>query len=204
MKSGRRDGTEGARTRAAILDATAAIMREEGYAAVTSRRVAERASLRPSLVHYHFGSMEELLLTLYKRTEEEYLARHIDVLTSDDPFGNLWRFVTDPSGTQLVLEFIALAGHNKAVREEMARSGEIVRKVEIAFFSKLLKTVDVDHQEFPPAVVSFLIAAAARALVTEDALGISSGHAEVRAFFERRLRALPKKRVDAASDADGA
>ena len=45
--------------------------------------------------------------------------------------------------------------------------------------------------------------AAARALVTEDTLGISSGHAEVRSFFERRLRALPKKRIEPASDADG-
>src|SRR5262249_22294781 len=48
----RRNSEESSGTRNAILDATEAIMREEGYAAVSSRRVAEKAGLKSQLVHY--------------------------------------------------------------------------------------------------------------------------------------------------------
>jgi AcrR family transcriptional regulator len=54
MVSNRRIGAEDSKSRAALLDATERIMLEEGYAAVSSRRVAERADLKPQLVHYYF------------------------------------------------------------------------------------------------------------------------------------------------------
>jgi AcrR family transcriptional regulator len=196
MKQGRRNGGDGAKTRAAILDATEALMREEGYAAVSSRRVAERAGLRPSLVHYHFGSMEELFLALNKRAQDEYFARHIKALTSENPLRALWEFLSDPSGTELVLELIALANHHKTLRDELARSGEMVRTIETAFFTRILEGLGVDQQELPPAVLSFLIAGAARAFVTESTIGYSLGHEEVLAFVERRLAEMEAKGRD--------
>jgi TetR/AcrR family transcriptional regulator len=54
--------------RDAILDATESIMVEEGYAAVTSRRVAERAGLKSKLVHYYFRTMEDLFVAVYERS----------------------------------------------------------------------------------------------------------------------------------------
>lgn len=201
MKPGRRNGSDGAKTRDAILDATEALMREEGYAAVSSRRVAERAGLRPSLVHYHFGSMEDLFLALYKRTQDRYFERHIKALTAANPIRALWEFSADPSGTELVLEFIALGSHNRAIREEIARSGEVVRKIEIAFFTRMLEDYGIDQAEYPASVISFLIAGASRAFVTETTLGISTGHSDVLAFFERRLRDLEASR-DRTSQAD--
>jgi AcrR family transcriptional regulator len=199
MKTVRRSGGEGDRTRTAILDATESIMREEGYAAVSSRRVAERAGLQPSLVHYHFGTMEDLFLALYKRTEDAYLARHVKALTADNTLTSLWEFNTDMSGTVLVLEFIALASHHKAVRDEIKRSGEIVRNIETAFFSRLLERLGVSEDDYPPAVLSFVIAAVARAFVTEETLGISTGHAEVLAFLRRRLRELESRGGEGAA-----
>jgi AcrR family transcriptional regulator len=194
MKPNRKEGGEGAKTRCAILDATEAIMRQEGYGAVSSRRIAERANLQPSLVHYHFGSMEELFLALNKRAQDEFFAKHIKALTSPDPVRALWDFLTDLSETKLVLELIALASHHEALREELARSGEIVRNIEVAFLSRILDEFGVDKEAFPPAVLSFLIAGAARAYVTEETIGVRTGHAEVLAFIERRLRELSPKR----------
>ena len=201
MKTVRRSGGEGDKTRTAILDATEAIMREDGYAAVSSRRIAERAHLRPSLVHYHFGTMEDLFLALYRRAQDAYFARHVKTLTSDNPLTSLWEFNTEMSGTVLVLEFIAMASHHKAIREEIKRSGEIVRALEAAFFSRMLERLGLDQEDYPPAVLSFLIAAAARAFVTEETLGISAGHAEVLDFLRRRLRELETKRRERASEA---
>ena len=42
-------------------------MRDEGYAAVTSRRVAEQAGLKPQLVHYYFRTMDDLFLEMFRR-----------------------------------------------------------------------------------------------------------------------------------------
>src|ERR1039458_10291908 len=51
MASNRRIGGEDSESRAALLDATERLMLEEGYAAVSSRRVAQAAGLKPQLVH---------------------------------------------------------------------------------------------------------------------------------------------------------
>ena len=42
------------------MDAAEQLLLEEGYAAVTSRRVGARAGLKPQLVHYYFRTMDDL------------------------------------------------------------------------------------------------------------------------------------------------
>ena len=46
MASARRIGAPDAKNRGVLLDAAEQLLLEEGYAAVTSRRVAERAGLK--------------------------------------------------------------------------------------------------------------------------------------------------------------
>ncbi|HEU5031093.1 MAG TPA: TetR/AcrR family transcriptional regulator [Spirillospora sp.] len=47
-------------TRVRLLEAAVAVMAEGGWAAVTSRAVAERAQANNALVHYYFGSVDAL------------------------------------------------------------------------------------------------------------------------------------------------
>ncbi|GAA2167213.1 TetR/AcrR family transcriptional regulator [Actinomadura napierensis] len=47
-------------TRVRLLEAAVAVMAESGWAAVTSRAVAERAQANNALVHYYFGSVDAL------------------------------------------------------------------------------------------------------------------------------------------------
>lgn len=51
---------EGDATRARLLDATAGTIVECGWGGVSTRVVAERAGVKPGVVHYHFGSVDEL------------------------------------------------------------------------------------------------------------------------------------------------
>jgi TetR/AcrR family transcriptional regulator, regulator of biofilm formation and stress response len=53
---------QGRDTRARLMDAAVASIAEHGWGAVTTRMVAERAGLRPGLVHYHFTSVNDLLI----------------------------------------------------------------------------------------------------------------------------------------------
>ncbi|MFI5660902.1 TetR/AcrR family transcriptional regulator [Streptomyces sp. NPDC051684] len=52
----------GRETRARLLRAAAELIVEDGWGAVSTRRVADRAKVRPALVHYHFRSVDNLLI----------------------------------------------------------------------------------------------------------------------------------------------
>jgi AcrR family transcriptional regulator len=185
-------GRDGAAKRKLILDATEKLMREEGYAAVSSRRVAELAGLTSPLVHYHFGTMDDLFLALFRRSEEEFLQRQMDALTSDNPVTALWRLSIEPD-SDLVSEFIALAVHRETVRDEIARSNDRSRAIQTPVLAKALRGAGVDTKELPAEVLAFLIAAVSRTLVTEGALGASLGHDAVRAYIEKRIALIRPK-----------
>ena len=181
-------------TRDAILDATEAVMIEQGYAAVTSRRVAERAGLKSLLIHYHFGTMEDLFVAVYERSERDFLRRHLQALTSDNPLRALWELSIHPQRTRLAQELIALSNHQKPIRRITARVLEQMHSINVAFISRYLAEAGMDCEKYPPIVVSHLLNGLARSLVTEEAMGLSSGHAEVIAFAERFLGELEAQR----------
>ncbi len=52
----------GAATRQALIDATVALVASQGWGALTTRAVAERAGLAAGLVHYHFAGLDDLRL----------------------------------------------------------------------------------------------------------------------------------------------
>ncbi len=87
MTSSRRIGSPDAKNRTVLLDAAEQLMIEKGYAAVTSRRVAERAGLKPQLVHYYFRTMDDLFLEMFRRRAEEGLAVQAEVAKSPNLFG---------------------------------------------------------------------------------------------------------------------
>ncbi|HSA39912.1 MAG TPA: TetR family transcriptional regulator, partial [Mycobacterium sp.] len=49
-----------------LLEATARIIREEGYAAATSRRVAAEAGVKQALVYYYFPTMDDLFVEVLR------------------------------------------------------------------------------------------------------------------------------------------
>ena len=59
----------------AFLDAAERLLLELGYPAVTTRRVAAEAGLNHGLVHYYFGSVENLLVRVLERFTERLTAR---------------------------------------------------------------------------------------------------------------------------------
>ncbi|TAL03600.1 MAG: TetR/AcrR family transcriptional regulator [Rhodospirillaceae bacterium] len=194
MASERRSSEESAKTRTAILDATEKIMREKGYAAVSSRRVAAVAGLKSQLVHYHFGTMDDLFLALFRRTEEAFFTSHMRASASSNPLQMLWDRSIDARGNRLVAEFMALAHHREAIRTELARAAKRIRNVETAVWARMLEEHGISPETCPPVVASVLMAGISRALATEAALGVSVGHAETLAFVERYLQQMGLQR----------
>ena len=128
MASARRIGAPDAKNRVVLLDAAEQLLLEEGYAAVTSRRVADTAGLKPQLVHYYFRTMEDLFLAVFRRRAEEGLGVLTTALESPQPLWALWRFSTMPEATRLTMEFMGLANHRKALRAEIVYYAERFRE----------------------------------------------------------------------------
>lgn len=53
-------------TRNALLEAAKQVLRERGYAALSTREVAAAAGVPLSQIHYHFGSKQGLVLALFE------------------------------------------------------------------------------------------------------------------------------------------
>ena len=190
MTSARRIGAPDAKNRGLLLDAAEQLMLEEGYAAVTSRRVAEKAALKPQLVHYYFRTMDDLFLAAFRRRAEEGLEAQAQVLQARQPLWALWRFSIDPAATAHTMEFIALANHRKALKAEIAYYAERFREEQRKALSMVLDRYGIDPVEVPPLVWSVLMTSVSRVLVIEQALGMSAGHAETIEFVERYLHRL--------------
>src|ERR1700743_2411179 len=190
MTSARRIGAPEPKNRVRLLDAAEQLMVEEGYAAVTSRRLANKARLNPQLVHYYFRTMEELFLEVFRRRGEEAIEAHAQMLQSPQPLWALWRFGTDPAFTRISMEFMALANHRKDMRAEIAYYAERFREQEREAVTAALQRYGADRKDVPPVVWAVLMSSLSRFIVLEQAVGISVGHAETRELVESYLRRL--------------
>jgi AcrR family transcriptional regulator len=202
MASGRRIGAEDSKTRAVLLDATEQLMLEEGYAAVSSRRVAKTAGLNAGLVYYYFGSMDELFIALFRRGAERSLGRQVQALASDQPLWALWELTHSLSNTALTMEFIALANHRKAIQAEIVGYAQRFRSMQLETMSGVLAGYGIDPENWPPVTVMLLMSGISRFLLMEEAFGIDTGHAETIALVERYLRHLEGERHSSDTHAD--
>lgn len=180
-----KDKDAGARER--LMEATAQIMREEGYAAATSRRVAARAGVRSALVYYYFPAMDDLFVAVLRAGSEASLAKMRQAITADEPLRALWAINTDPRWTGLYTEFVALANHRKVISAELKSYAERVRDIETAAATVALRAHGIDLNEYPPVAISMLVAQTARSLCNESAIGMTEGHEELRNLVERFL-----------------
>jgi AcrR family transcriptional regulator len=188
--SRRRIGAPDAKNRGVLLDAAERLMVEEGYAAVTSRRLAERAGLKPQLVHYYFRTMDDLFEAVFRRRAEQGLEVQARVLDSAQPLWALWRFSTDAAATRLTMELMGLANHRPALREVIAHYAERFRAEQNKVLTAALQRYGTDVSQVPPVVWTVFATSVSRVLVMEQALGMSAGHAETWAFCEQWLRRL--------------
>jgi AcrR family transcriptional regulator len=197
MAPSRRVGTETSRTRALLLDVTERLLVEESFAAVTSRRVASEAGVNAALVHYYFPTLDDLFVAVYKRRTEHLVQRLTEDLQTDQPLWAMWEYNSDRTGTALASEFLALANHRKAIRAEIAEVAERLHALQLDALSGVLERYGIDTEVVTPAAVVMLMVAIPRAMVIEEALGMTGGHQEARALVEHFLERLegPRRRT---------
>ncbi|MCZ3387615.1 MAG: TetR family transcriptional regulator C-terminal domain-containing protein [Actinomycetia bacterium] len=117
-----------AERRAAIVDATLAVMVRQGIAATTARDVAAEMGTSSGLIHHYFASMDELLAEAFDWVASDDLARTVGALdASDDPVERLAIFFAfynradEDWGMQLWLDAWSEAARRPALQQTSRR-----------------------------------------------------------------------------------
>lgn len=186
----RRIGSAESRSRTLLIDAAEQLILEEGYAAVTSRRVAAKAGLKPQLVHYYFRTMDDLFLEVFRRRADENIARFDRAMASDPSLRSLWELSSDPRGAAFMIEFVALANHRKLIRAEIARYAERYRAGLLDAVTSALAAGDVDATDLPPVVALLIMTGLSQIMSIEQTLGVTAGHAATMSFIESAIARL--------------
>jgi AcrR family transcriptional regulator len=176
-----------------LLDAAEQLLLDDGYAAVTSRRVAAKAGLKPQLVHYYFRTMDDLFIEVFRRRADENLARFEQAISADCSLADLWELNADPRGSAFTIEFVALANHRKTIRAEVARYAERFRAAQVEALAAALDRCNVSDDEVPPVVALLLMTGLSQVMALEGGLGVTAGHDTAVAFVHRAIEQLERR-----------
>jgi AcrR family transcriptional regulator len=202
----RRSGATDSATRSKLLDAAERLMMEDGYAAVTSRRVGAKAGIAPQLVHYYFGTMDDLFLEVIRRRSEAGLAEFARAMEGDVSLRDLWKFQTGRAQSGMEIEFAALANHRKVVGAEIAKYGDRFRQLHADAVGRALDRYGVPRATYPPDVLTLLMTGVGQILALEEAVGMDAAHEATKAFVEGLITSLERdgeRALEASSSRGG-
>lgn len=188
VTSQRRTGSPDARTRALLLDAAERLLVDGGYTAVTGRAVAKEAGLKSQLVPYHFGTMDDLYLAIFRRRAEQGLEAQRAALKSEKPLWTLWQIRLNTTAIVFTVEFMALANRRKALKKEIAAYVERFRIEQVQALSSILENYGIPPQEVPPEVVMTMMDSVSASLAVEEFLGVELGHSGTVDFAKRWIQ----------------
>lgn len=174
-------------TRSLILDTTERLMVEEGYAAVSSRRIAQELGINGATVHYYYPTTDDVFIALHRRMTDRQLIAVERVMASDDPLAALWEFQSSWAQSALGVEFLALANHRKAISDMLAATTNDARETQTKALDIALGNAGIAPMAVSTIAWTTILTAIARTLANEERVGITRGHAEVRALVSEVL-----------------
>lgn len=178
----------------ALLDAAERLLVSDGYAAITVRRLAREAGVNHGLVHYYFGSMENLLVRVLERFTERLIARQREMYAADTPFLEKWRqamrYLDEDfaSGYQKVwYELQALAWNRPDMGKRVAAQTRAWRAVLREAFEQARREHEID---LPLDALVALVSTFNEGIILERLSGIDAGQREllewIDGWLERR------------------
>jgi AcrR family transcriptional regulator len=189
-----------AQTEAAFLQAAERLLVRVGYAGITTRRLAAEGGFNQGLIHYYFGSLDEVLVRVLDRFTGELIARQRAMYEADVPFLEkwrmAWRFQEEDLATgypKIWYELQAMAWNRPDLRARIERVNAAWRQVLREAFTRALREYGVE-KEYPVEVMVSLVMTMALGYQFERLSGIREGHAALLAHIDAWLVSLEKKR----------
>jgi AcrR family transcriptional regulator len=166
----------------ALLDAAERLLADAGYAGITTRRLAAEAGVNHGLVHYYFGSNENLLVHALERFTGRLIARQRELYAAGVPFAGRWRTAMhylvseDVSYQKIWLELQALAWNNPDIRARLARVNAEWRAVLAEAFEQPRRELGIP---LPLEALVSLVMTFNLGIMIERLGGIDTGHREL-------------------------
>jgi AcrR family transcriptional regulator len=187
-----------AETEDAFLDAAERLLIEIGYSGISTRRLAEEAGANHGLVHYYFGSMENLFVRVLERFTERLIARQREMYARTDISGvEKWKTAMGYLESDLAagypkiwLELQALGWNQPDIAERVAEVNSQWRAVLTDAFDQMIAEYGLDRDQFPLAAIVSLVMTFNEGIMVERLSGISAGHRDLMEMVERWLEPL--------------
>jgi AcrR family transcriptional regulator len=174
----------------ALLDAAERLLVDVGYSGITTRRLADEAGVNHGLVHYYFGSNENLLVRALERFTERLIARQRELYGADMPFAEKWRTAMrylvseDVTYEKIWLELQALAWNHADLRARLALVNAEWRAV-------LAEALEEPHRELgidmPLEALVSLVITFNLGIMVERLGDIEAGHVELLDWVDQWL-----------------
>jgi TetR/AcrR family transcriptional regulator len=186
--------------RTKLLDAAERLLIQVGYSAVTSRLVSKEAGLNQGLVHYYYGSMEELFLAVLERFTARLIVRQRAMYAADTTFLVKWRkamsFLEEDLAAgypKIWLELQAMAWQRPAMRTRLAAVHDQWITVLTEAFTVAMKRYGILNGPLPVEAMVALVACFNEGIMLERLSGITRGHSSLLRAIDRWLASLEAK-----------
>jgi AcrR family transcriptional regulator len=183
--------------RTALLDAAERLLIDEGHAGITTRKVAAAAGVNHGLVHYYFGSIEELLFQAMERYTERLLARQRALYSADMPFIEKWRtamrFIDEDLAAgypKIWAELHAVAWNRPQFQQRIVQVHVQWREIFGDALARAKDELDFSGTPFSPDAFVALVATFNAGLLLERLVGLDFGHGELLEAMDAWLSSL--------------
>ena len=188
-------------TAEAFLDAAERLLVEVGHAGITTRRLAAEANANQGLVHYYFGSIDELLAQVLDRFTDRLIERQREMYGSDAPFIEKWRTAwryqqedLEAGYSKIWMELQALSWNRPNLRPVVERVNAEWRGVLRQAFERAAAEYGLASEEFPVEALVALTMTFGQGYAVERLEGIDEGHAALLDWIDGWLEDLESRR----------
>ena len=188
-------------TAEAFLDAAERLLIEVGHGGITTRRLAAEAGANQGLVHYYFGSIDELFVQVLERFTARLVARQREMYASDAPFLEKWRTAwrfqeedLEAGYSKIWMELQALSWNRADLRPRVERVNAEWRAVLREAYARAAREYELGD-EFPVEGLVALTMTFGQGFALERLEGIADGHGALLDWIERWLQSLEKRKA---------
>jgi len=189
-------------TAEAFLDAAERLLVEVGHSGISTRRLAAEAGANQGLVHYYFGSMDELFVQVLERFTTRLVGRQREMYEAPGPFiekwRTAWRFQEEDLNagySKIWMELQALSWSRPELRPRVAQVNAEWRAVLREAYTQAAEEYDLDESTFPVDALVAMTMTFGQGFALERLEGIDEGHGELLGWIERWLESLEERRA---------
>jgi AcrR family transcriptional regulator len=137
-------------TRTQIIEAARRRLLADGYAGLSTRKVADEAEVPLSQLHYHFGSKRGLILALFEQENQQRLDRQRRLYAEDTPLWQRYERACDYLEDDLDAGYVRVLQEMIAAGWSNAEIGEAVRQLLGGWFVLLTEVArETEHRHGP-------------------------------------------------------